>query len=84
MDVSSKQPEGGWIGATGRSPVHGEALSATVGCDIKYGGVCTIFFVGEAGYFERLEERADVPYVYLACFGPSGDEVGLRDGWQGC
>ena len=84
MDVSSKQPEGGRVGGTGRSPVHGETLSTAVGCDSKYGGICTVFFVDEAGYVERLEERADIPYMDLACVGPGGDKVGLRDGGQGC
>lgn len=82
MDVPSEQPEGRWVGATGRGPVHGETFGGTVGCDGKYGGVCTIFFVGEAGNVERLEEGADIPYMDLARFGPSGDEVWLGDRGQ--
>ena len=84
MYVSSEQPECGWVGVTRRSPVHSEALCASVGRDGKCGRVRTIFFVGKAGHVERLEERAYVPYVDLSCFSPSGDEVGLRDGGQGC
>lgn len=55
-----------------------------MGCDVKYGRVCTIFFVGKTRYVERLEERADIPYMDPACFGPSGDEIRLRDRGQGC
>ena len=83
MDVSSEQPEGQWVGVAGRSPVHCETFGATVRCDSKYGGVCTIFIVGVSGRVERLEERPDVPYMDLSRLCPSGDIVGLGDGRQG-
>ena len=77
MDVSSEQSERRWVGIAGGGPIHSETLCASVGCDRKYGGVCTIFFVGEAGCIKGLEEGSDIPYVHLACFGPSGDQVGV-------
>jgi len=80
MDVSGEQPEGGWIGVAGRSPVHCETFGATVGCDREYRGVCAIFVVGVAGDIKGLEERSDIPYMHLAGFGPGGDVVRLGHG----
>ena len=83
MNVSGEQPESRWVGVAGRSPVHCKTFGATMRFDGEYGGVCTGFVVGVAGGIERFEERSNVPYMDVPRLGPSGDIVGLGDGWQG-
>lgn len=83
MNVTGEQSEGRWIEVARRSPVHCEPLGATMGCDRKYGGACTVLVVGVAGYIEGLEERPNIPYMHLSGLGPSGDIVGLGGRWQG-
>ena len=83
MNVSGEQPEGRWVSVAGRSPVHCETFGAAVGCDGKYGGICTVSVVGVAGRVERFEERPNVPYMDVSGLGPSGDIVGLGDRGQG-